>query len=330
MRDILEFHGHHITEEMAFGLGSGIGFFYLDKPSMSPPVYVGGRVAELEENFCRNLAVGMEVVPGLDAGDAWLEVKKLLDAGVPTMVLADVYYLDYLRAKKHFSAHRIVLVGYDEEKGVVFVADNDRDEIQECSLENLEKARSSSYAPQPAERTYFRFELPEKLVPLDVAIPPALRWTVRQNLRLRPEEAVVNFDGGRGSSGVTAARMLSEEMPDWPSTIKAEALSDVCRSIYVTCEKAGTGYGGNFRRIYGRFLKEAEGIMPGLGLSSLGEEFIAVGDRWTEMSLLFKELSSEPVLAVSKASPIATEIAGREQSAYEELERITERLGVNV
>ena len=327
MRDLLEFHGHHITEEMAFGLGAGIGFFYFLGDEMRPPIYVGGRVAELEENFCANLGIKMDVVAGSDEVKGWEHVKALLDAGVPTMVLADVYHLDYLNAKKHFSAHRIMLVGYDEEKGVVFVADNDRDEIQECSLVNLEKARSSSYPPQPADRTYFMFEVPDRLEPLESAIPAALRWTVERNWKLPPDKSVITFPGGRAGEGITGLRMLAEEMPGWPGRIEAEQLSEACRGIYVTAEKGGTGFGGNFRRIYGRFLVEAEGILPGYGIEAVGREFISIGDRWSEMSFVFKDFSSEPALAVSKAAPIAEEISRREAGAYEELERVAGRLG---
>jgi Butirosin biosynthesis protein H, N-terminal/Domain of unknown function (DUF4872) len=326
MRDLLEFHGHHVTEEMAFGLGAGMGFFYFLGMEMRPPIYVGGRVAELEENFCANLGIKMEVVAGTEDAKAWEDVKGLIDAGVPTMVLADVYYLDYLNAKKHFSAHRIVLVGYDEERGVVFVADNDRDDIQECSIANLEKARASSYPPQPADHTYFKFELPDELAPLESAIPRALRWTVMRNLRLPPEQTVIDFPGGRAGEGVTGLRMLAEEMPGWPERIEAEQLSEACRGIYVTAEKGGTGYGGNFRRIYGRFLVEADGILPGVGMEAVGREFISIGDLWSEMSFIFKDFSSEPSEAVSRAAPIVCEISRREVGAYEELERITGKL----
>src|SRR5450756_2579184 len=144
LRDLLKFYGHDFTENMVFGLGAGIGFIYFSHPDMKPPVYIGGRTHNMEEQLCSQLGIGLEVVSGLGPEEGWLAVKRMLDDGIPAMVHADVYYLDYLRAKTHFSAHRIMLVGYDEEKGVAFVADNDRDEIQECSLENLATARSSA------------------------------------------------------------------------------------------------------------------------------------------------------------------------------------------
>ncbi|MDD5448417.1 MAG: BtrH N-terminal domain-containing protein [Actinomycetota bacterium] len=171
MRDILKFYGHDYTEDMVFGIGVGIGFTYFKHPEMVPPVYIGGRIYNLEQLLSRNLGFELELVEGIDNKQAWADVKNLLDKGIPTMVHADVYYLDYLRAKRHFSTHRIVLVGYDEDRGVSFVADNDRDTIQECSLENLEKARSSAWLPQPANNAYYIIRVPQELEPLERAIP---------------------------------------------------------------------------------------------------------------------------------------------------------------
>jgi len=118
MRDLLKFYGHEFTEDMVFGLGAGIDFMYVSGPSIEPPVYIGGRSPELEAYLCQTLGVGMELVTGLDAESGWLAVKELMDSGVPVLVHADVYYLDYLHAKRHFSAHRIVLVGYDDARAL--------------------------------------------------------------------------------------------------------------------------------------------------------------------------------------------------------------------
>jgi hypothetical protein len=322
LRDLLKFYGHDFTEEMVFGLGVGIGFIYYSHPEMKPPVYIGGRTHNMEEQLCAQLGIDLELVSGLGPEEGWLAVKRMLDAGIPTMVHADVYYLDYLRAKTHFSAHRIVLVGYDEEKGVSFVADNDRDEIQECSLENLATARSSAYLPQPAENAFYRFVVPDQLTPLREAIPVALDKAVRFNLRLAPDEVTFDFDGARIVRGVTGLEDFASEMDRWPEKMDAGTLSLLCKTIYVTAEKGGTGYGGNFRRMYGRFLKEAEPVMGEPLLLDVGEDFIAVGDLWTRLSLTFKDLSEDGAKAVREASPIARQIYDREVSAFSALEDV--------
>jgi hypothetical protein len=237
------------------------------------------------------------------------------------MVHADVYHLDYLRARRHFGGHRIVLVGYDEEKGVAFVADNDRDTVQECSLENLEKARSSAWLPQPADNAFYRFEVPATLAPLEEAIPGAIAKTVGYNLHLTPDRARFTRDGASVVRGVVGLGELADAMPSWSASIDKDKLSLLCKSIYVSVEKGGTGYGGNFRRIYGRFLKESSEVLDLPAFDRIGDEFVAIGDIWTDLALTFKEHSADGEKAIRIAQPMARDIFEREKRAYEELEK---------
>jgi hypothetical protein len=327
MRDLLKLYGHDFTEDMILGLGSGVAFVYYSNSRMEPPVYIGGRVSNLEEHLCAHLGVGMEVVKGLDDERAWLAVKELLDGGTPVMVHADVYHLDYLRARSHFSGHRIVLVGYDEEKGVAFVADNDRDEVQECSLESLALARSAAFLPQPAENTFYLFDVPQELTPLTEAIPRAIDATVRLNMHLAPGRARYSRDRDTVVKGVEGLEEFASAMSGWPGWMDDEMLSLLCKSIYVRAEKGGTGYGGNFRRIYGRFLKESAGVLGAPVLERLGNEFVAIGDIWTDLALTFKELSGDGREAIRLAQPMAREILERESRAYLELEEFIDGQG---
>ncbi len=327
LRDLLDFYGHDLTEEMVFGLGAGIGFVYYHHPDMKPPVYIGGRVFNLEKHFCEHLGIGLEVVSGLGNRESWLAVKEMLDEGVPTMVHADVYHLDYLRAKRHFSGHRIVLVGYDEKKGVAFVADNDRDSIQECSLDSLARARSAAFLPQPADNTFYRFSVPQRLNPLSRAVPPAIAKVIRFNLRLPPERAAFTHNGAEVVRGVQGLERFAHVMRRWPEEMDEDTLSLLCKTIYVSAEKGGTGYGGNFRRLYGRFLRESALVLSSPGLDRTGDEFISIGNTWTDLSLTFKELSGDGRRAVLEAEPMAKEISDRELGAFTALESVLEAGG---
>jgi hypothetical protein len=320
MRDLLKFYGHEFTEDMVFGLGAGIDFMYVSNRRIEPPVYIGGRSPELEQNFCSRLGVVMELVTGLDERSGWLAVKEMLDTGMPVLVHADVYYLDYLHARRHFSAHRIVLVGYDDEKGVAFVADNDRDEIQECSLESLARARSSTALPRPADNAYYRFDVPEHLTPFDEAVPLAIEEAVRHNIRLPSEEASFERAGWKVGLGVPGLQAFADDMPAWPGSMSPETLTLLCKSIYVSAEKGGTGYGGNFRRMYGRFLAQASEAVGNVALAPVGGEFVAIGDTWSTLSFIFKDNSGDGAGAVALAHPLALEIFRRESAAFEALD----------
>ena len=316
MRDMLRFYGHEFTEDMMFGLGAGIDFLYYKNEEAFPPVYIGGRTPDLEQNICAHLGIGMELVTGLEPDQAWAAVKAMMDEGIPAMIHADVYYLDYLRAKRHFPAHRIILVGYDTDRQVAFVADNDRDDIQECSLASLAEARSASFLPRPADNAYYSFDVPTTLVPLVKAVPAAVELAARHNLGLddgRSYFAEVGTEVGLGVAGVEA---FAGDMSGWPSYMTPEALEMQCKLVYVSAEKGGTGYGGNFRRMYGRFLLEAASRTGPDDFAPLGKEFIAIGDMWSELSFTFKELSADGTAAVASAHPIADEICSHEREAF--------------
>jgi len=59
---------------------------------------------------------------------------------------------------------------------------------------------------------------------------------------------------------------------------------------------------------------------------SLPDEFIAIGDIWTKLSLTFKDFSGDGGRAVLEAAPMAREISGRETEAFKELEAVYEEI----
>ena len=61
LRNLLCFHGVEISEEMAFGLGAGACFYYVDLEDASPSRWFNGRTARLEENFDELTGAALEL-----------------------------------------------------------------------------------------------------------------------------------------------------------------------------------------------------------------------------------------------------------------------------
>lgn len=322
MRGILKMGGHDLSEEMLFGLGSAFSLVFMEAPGMNPPIHLIGRTAELEELVCNRIGVGINIVRGLDNRTAWQRVKEMIDAGIPAMVHCDVYDLDYLNAKRHFSGHRIVIVGYDEEEGVAFISDNDRDTIQKCSLESLERARCANFFPLPADNLIYEFDIPTSLRSLVEIIPSAIHHTVDQNLHVPPEREVLHFEGVTFTEGVLAADAFVESLRKWPSILDAKKLELACKIVFVSVEKGGTGHGGFFRRFFGRFLLESAVITEVSELEEIGEAYIRLGNMWTDIAHLFKDHSTEGVGAVEATLPLAEQIATMERDLLTGLEEI--------
>src|ERR1044072_7230929 len=80
LRNLLAFHGVEISEEMAFGLGAGCCFYYLTLEGASPTR--AGSPLRMRTS-----------APG--DGGAWAAARAEVDAGNPTLILTDLYYLDH-------------------------------------------------------------------------------------------------------------------------------------------------------------------------------------------------------------------------------------------
>src|SRR5829696_8666642 len=83
LRNLLEFHGVEISEDMAFGLGAGACFYYVVLDEHSPTRFTNGRAARLEENFLELTEVPLRLRTDKDPDASWDLAKEDVDAGRP-------------------------------------------------------------------------------------------------------------------------------------------------------------------------------------------------------------------------------------------------------
>jgi Butirosin biosynthesis protein H, N-terminal/Domain of unknown function (DUF4872) len=278
LRDLLEFHGlswgpEPLSEGMVFGLGAGLGFAYVEWPEMDPPIYLVGRTAGLERDICANLTIDLDLRQTDDPAEGWAVLRAALDAGQPTMVWADIRHLEYLRVRLQMTMHDIVITGYDEDQGVAFVADNDRDEIQRCSLEALARARHSDGFPRPNRHGTWLMDFPDRL-------PPA-----RETVRRAVLAAVINMRTGGESLeasadalGLAGAQTLAANFDDWPVRF-GERLDAALRGLRVFVVKAGTG-GALFRSLHARFLHDSAQLLDDPALAEAGRVYDQLAAAW--------------------------------------------------
>jgi hypothetical protein len=277
-RDLLEFHGLSwddapLSEGIAFGLGAGLGFAYVELPEMDPPIYLVGRTAGLERDCCANLDIDLDLRQTDDAGEGWRWLRDELDAGHPTMVWADIGELEYLNVRLRMTMHDIVVVGYDEAGGVALIADNDRDEIQRCSLPGLARARNSQAFPAPNRHGTWVMRFPPEL--------PDPRATIATAV----EGAVENMRGGGRSlaesattMGLDAVGALEASFPVWPERF-GERLPSALRGLRVFVLKAGTG-GALFRSLHAEFLRDAAALLADDALAAAADVYDELSAAW--------------------------------------------------
>ena len=276
LRNLLAFHGVAISEEMAFGLGAGACFFYVAVEGQSPSRFTNGRAAKLEENFLELTGTPLRLRTDDDPERSWQLARELVDQGHPALLLTDLYYLDHYGSSAHFPGHAVVLAGYDAEQA--WLSDTGFEELQTTALENLAKARHSK---QPV----FRLEGHVIDLPEGVALDPE---TLRKAApRAIDRAATEMLEPSLGEyQGIPALRRLADEVGGWPED--AEDWRWCARFLYQVIERRGTG-GGNFRRMYSRFLEEV-----GREEATLAAE---AAERWTALAEAAREASEpeEPV-----------------------------------
>jgi hypothetical protein len=273
LRNLLGFHGVEISEEMAFGLGAGACFYYVVLDEHSPSRFTNGRAARLEENFLELTGAPLRLRTDPDPDASWEMAKGSVDEGRPVLLLTDLYYLDHYGRSAHFPGHAVVLAGYDEE--LAWLSDTSFEDLQTTSLEGLREAR---HATQPI--------FPLEGHAIDV---PAGTEIDRDELVSHAPEAIERAAGQMldpplgDYEGLPALRRFAAEVGDWPAA--AEDWQWCARFLYQVIERRGTG-GGNFRKMYARFLEEA-------GYEEESRLAGEASDRWSELAIVART-ASEP------------------------------------
>ncbi len=296
LRDAARFWGLEWDEALCFGLGRGLGAFYMENPSFSPSKWLMVRSSGLEPHFFESLGIPFEWKQAQDARSAWRMTKEDINAGLPLLLHTDIYYIDYYNSNTHFNRHTVLMWGYDEEAGEAYLSDTERVGLMTIPLESLAEARSSEYPPGPVSFDCYAMDRPEPQVKVKDAALGALKKGAFEMTGPEDKYPV--------KIGLPALEALARNLPGWAG---AEDWKWSARFAYQVIEKRGTG-GGAFRKMFTEFVRQVEDMHPAtkpLGLSGKMEE---ISRAWSELAAILKEISerSEP-----EGFESAAECAGR-------------------
>lgn len=286
MKNILNFNGLKISEELCFGIGAGLGFVY--RKAFNPPYYfVLGRSDDLEKKICYFL--GGEAIPYKtdDDAKAWEIVKESVLDGQPALVNVDASYLPYLKEKfsifdsVRYGGHRVLVIGFDEEAGTVELADYLWTDRQVVSMEELKLARCSSTGQTPPNNLVYLFKFPKEYIDIEQAIRSGIYLNV--SAMLHPWYEVLGYSG---------LDKFCQRVTSWNRFMKEDMVKTNAFMTYMMMEEVGTG-GGNFRRLYSRFLREAESILEDSRLGEASKIYADLGRKWKEVAYLLLDGSKD-------------------------------------
>jgi len=311
LRDIYGYYGHPLSEELLLGLGEGVGFIYWHQKGQPP--FIGGRATpkpSLEELV--GLRTGVKVTAHTTASKPRAEsaMIELLKSDNPVMIQVDMGFLpyfDFQGVDYHFGGHVVVVCDYDETSRQGTIADRD-EKLYRVSLDDVAKARGSTFKPFPPQNRWLTFDFSQKRQPTKDEINTAI--CNQADLMLNPPISNI---------GVKGIRKTAKLMPEWGSIMTQEELKWALFNAYIFISPVGGSGGGTFRYMFSRFLAEASDLADNPKLVACADEFCQAGDAWEEVGEWCKETSEKLPANLSPLRAMINKVADVEEHAWSHL-----------
>lgn len=324
LKQIFTYYGNPMSEEMMFGLASGLSFLYINQ-AYSPMINGRTKVFVFEETLASRLHITINCKKGSDMQKISDKTKQLINTNNPVLVYVDMPYLRYLGLPSdgHFGGHAVVLFGYDDTTQKYWVSDRDHStypirvpngELHEdyhlVDYEELEKARNSSFRPFPANNKYLEFDFTGYQSITKEVLCEAIQETCEA--MLQPPAKLLGLNG---------IMKFSKEILKWKYFTKEKLCIAATTNYFQISKDGGTG-GGLFRRMYGDFLIEASMIMNDEVIKAIGKEFKMVSTLWDALADAMWMLSNDADCAhLSEMSSAIIKIHDIENGLFEQLKK---------
>ncbi|MEW5783911.1 MAG: BtrH N-terminal domain-containing protein [Bacillota bacterium] len=289
IRNLVNYHRLPWSEALCFGLGAGLGFWYLDLPGLSPSRLIHVRAADLEERFFNRIGCPFAWERFADPVLAEEALCERVAAGLPAIVQTDIYYLPYYRSSTHFPGHLITVWGCDRLKRVFWVTDTEREAVLPVSFEDMRRARHCRGGIYDLAGNMFG---PESL-----KAPENMSSVIREAISFNSRMMLEDVDGYQGTAALARwidAVQTWRDLEDWSWT---------ARFTYQVIERRGTG-GGGFRLLYADFLQEAAAFYPAVDSAGLRQLMLEAAAAWRELALAFKTASEAQTFKPETVSPL--------------------------
>ncbi|CAN5214792.1 MAG: BtrH N-terminal domain-containing protein [Nocardioides sp.] len=332
MRDLLHWQGLGWDgppgEGLVFALGGALGLSYLRSSELVPPIYLVGRGGDYEVDLPQFLGAEVEILASDDPEEGWSWVRDDLDAGRPSLVWGDIAELPYLRVTLQMSRHDIVAIGYDEARGIAYIVDNDRAEVQEVPLDALARARSSTSFPQPTRHRTYRIDWPRELPDLAGVAAASFRQSAA-SMRHQTRPGIVDVSGATaGGEGLAGVAQFALDVPTWVD-LPVDELEVLLFSLSAFIEKAGTG-GGLFRQLLAEGCTDVARLTADGATADLAEIAGRCAQAWTQTA---RAGIQRDVPARTRADQVAAavgQLPGLELELVEALESASRSLSAEV
>jgi len=307
--DVLTWRGAKYDYFLLPIIGGMASFAYLKFNMAKPPcmVYWGNNSKYLLNDLSLIIGFSQTISEGKSFKNEFPKIKRYLDNDEPVIVGAlDMYYLHYypeLYKKEHVPIHYLLVVGYDDEKQVVYVHDCSFGGVQQISYIEFEDSLNVNVPGMSKKNTSRIFRLPQSM-PSELEI--AERGLAYKTSRmLKPPVSMI---------GIPGMRKLAKDIITWEDK---------------ACYNHMVGYAGLTPPLVAEDLSHNDGLRfeQARLFKVLGQKYQR--KEWSETSNLFAKSGELIIELCEKAlkydgnacSELLERIAGVEEEAYRCLNR---------
>jgi hypothetical protein len=306
LEDVLAWKGSSYIDFLLPVVGGMASFAYLKFKLAKPPcmVYWSTNPKYLLRNLEKIIGFSQIVGEGKSFKSTFPRIKEFIDKGEPVMTGAlDMYYLHYypkIYNKYHVPIHYFLVVGYDDERQVVFVHDCGRKDAQEVPYAEFEKALNVKVPGMSNRNTFRVFKIPERL--------PSELEVAKKGFDFKAEQML---NPPIKLFGIPAMRRLAKEIVSWDD--------EECFKHLVTYATTPPEPPNTFEHSDGMRFFQA-GVLEGLGQRYKVSEWIDASRQFRKSGGLIIEICKSAIKQDTKrCSEFITQVADIEEEAYSRL-----------
>lgn len=325
LKQVFEYYEYPITEEMIFGIGSGLNFVYINMDK-SPMISGRTKPIEFEHKLSNRLNLEVKCKSSSKYKVAFDKTLKLIDNNIPVLTYVDMAYLDYLNLNEenHFGGHAVVIFGYNDETEKFYISDRDNydnairtpngyisKDYHLVDYKKVEKARSSNHRPFPANNKYLDIKFNDCKPITSAIIFSSIKETC-DNMLNAPAKLL----------GLNGINKFSNEILKWRKFNEEKLkLAGITNYFQINAD-GGTG-GGIFRNMYGVFLIQASEVVDSEKMRQSGISYIEISTIWDKVGkLLWKLSETGDNQLLQEISDTIKEIHHKETNVLNELREI--------
>jgi len=314
--NLMNFYGVEMSEQMAFGIGTGIYFSYLPflKLMFAPMMSFRNFPNTVFHRTMKYLEIDATVIKKFnDPKESMDALDRNLDKGIPTGCQVGVFNLTFFppEYRMHYNMHNLVVFG--REDNIYHISDTVMETPHILTYDDLLRVRWAKGAFAPKGKMYWINNV-KKDIDFKTGVNKGIAKSVYEMIKV-PFWLV----------GIKGIRVMAKDIKKWPKKHGNEKASFYLGQILRMAEDFGTG-GAGFRYIFGAFLKESGEKYNHDGLLEASDMMGKTANKWREFTYIGArncKNRSKPEEDYGMLGDMLREIANMEEKVYQRIDKIT-------